>query len=199
MLLTCDNCQTIFRIDSSKLNPSGQRVRCSVCAHSWVAAPVADIADNPDDVGETLRALRLPIFILLFLIVIGGALTTMRGVITAHLPGLMPAYDLVGLSIRPDLATLEIDDIDADYFGDVLRLKGGLANISGYRVHAAPLQVTVTDEAGLIIATSRVIPEARFIDAHDRTGFFVQLDMPPGQQAEISITPIAERLSPSGF
>ena len=81
----------------------------------------------------------------------------------------------------------------------MLRLKGGLANISGYRVHAAPLQVTVTDEAGLIIATSRVIPEARFIDAHDRTGFFVQLDMPPGQQAEISITPIAERLSPSGF
>lgn len=199
MLLTCDSCQTIFRIDSAKLDPNGQRVRCSVCAHSWVALPVAEVEEGPDDVGEIMRVLRVPVALIIVLVALTGILVAGRGVITAHIPGLIPVYDVTGLTIRPNLSQLEVQDIDADYFGDVLRLKGQLTNISSFRAHAAPLQVRVTDEKGLILATERVLPEARFLDAGAQAEFFAQLDMPPGQQAEINITPVSERLTKTGF
>ena len=35
MLITCHNCETIFQIDKTKIDPNGQQVRCSVCAHVW--------------------------------------------------------------------------------------------------------------------------------------------------------------------
>jgi len=199
MLLTCDTCQTIFRIDSARLDPKGQRVRCSVCDHSWVAKPMAEDDDGPDDVGEMVRVLRMPVAILLMVAALSTGLIAARGLITAQIPGLIPVYDVAGLTIRPNLDQLQVQDLDADYFGDVLRLKGQLANISSVKAHAAPLQVRVTDQNGLILATSRVIPENRFIDAGGRTEFFVQLDMPPGQQAEINITPLSERLTQAGF
>ena len=199
MLLTCDSCQTIFRIDSAKLDPNGQPVRCSVCGNRWVAQPTPEVDDTPDDLAEVVNVLRVPMAALLVLIILSAGLITGRGPITAHLPGLIPIYDVVGLTIRPNLDQLEVQDLDADYFGDVLRLKGQLTNISSWRAHAAPLQVLVTDEKGLILATKRVLPEDRFLDAGGQAEFFAQLDMPPGQQAEINITPLSERLTKTGF
>ncbi len=38
MLITCHNCETIFQIDKSKIDPEGQQVRCSVCAHVWTVS-----------------------------------------------------------------------------------------------------------------------------------------------------------------
>ncbi len=35
MLITCNNCETIFEIDKTKIDPNGQQVRCSVCSHVW--------------------------------------------------------------------------------------------------------------------------------------------------------------------
>jgi predicted Zn finger-like uncharacterized protein len=35
MLITCHNCETVFQIDRAKIDPNGQQVRCSVCAHVW--------------------------------------------------------------------------------------------------------------------------------------------------------------------
>ena len=39
MLLTCPNCETVFRIDSERIGDGSQAVRCSVCAHVWQAEP----------------------------------------------------------------------------------------------------------------------------------------------------------------
>ena len=41
MLITCHNCETVFQIDKIKIDPNGQQVRCSVCAHVWTV-----FADN---------------------------------------------------------------------------------------------------------------------------------------------------------
>ena len=41
MLITCHNCETVFQIDKTKIDPNGQQVRCSVCAHVWTV-----FADN---------------------------------------------------------------------------------------------------------------------------------------------------------
>ena len=42
MLITCNNCETIFQIEKSKINSKGQQVRCSVCAHVWTVLPEED-------------------------------------------------------------------------------------------------------------------------------------------------------------
>ena len=38
MLITCHNCETIFQIEKSKIDPEGQQVRCSVCSHVWTVS-----------------------------------------------------------------------------------------------------------------------------------------------------------------
>tara|TARA_B100000989_G_scaffold251432_1_gene199448 strand:- start:96 stop:794 length:699 start_codon:yes stop_codon:yes gene_type:complete len=46
MLITCYNCETVFQIDKTKIDPNGQQVRCSVCAHVWTV-----FADNKQERG----------------------------------------------------------------------------------------------------------------------------------------------------
>ncbi|MGA0310348.1 MAG: zinc-ribbon domain-containing protein [Candidatus Puniceispirillaceae bacterium] len=35
MLLTCPQCETIFRVDRLRLHPAGQPVHCRICDHIW--------------------------------------------------------------------------------------------------------------------------------------------------------------------
>jgi len=35
MILTCPNCATRYEADAAKFQPSGRKVRCAKCAHSW--------------------------------------------------------------------------------------------------------------------------------------------------------------------
>ncbi len=44
MLITCNNCETVFQIEKTKIDPNGQQVRCSVCAHVWTV-----FADNEEE------------------------------------------------------------------------------------------------------------------------------------------------------
>jgi predicted Zn finger-like uncharacterized protein len=37
MLLTCPQCETIFRVDRLRLHPAGQPVHCMICDHIWTA------------------------------------------------------------------------------------------------------------------------------------------------------------------
>jgi pilus assembly protein FimV len=39
MYITCQNCDTTFRLDERLLKPSGSKVRCSQCSHVFVAHP----------------------------------------------------------------------------------------------------------------------------------------------------------------
>lgn len=39
MYITCQNCDTMFRLDEQLLKPSGSKVRCSQCSHVFVAYP----------------------------------------------------------------------------------------------------------------------------------------------------------------
>ena len=52
MLITCHNCETVFQIDKTKIDPNGQQVRCSVCAHIWTVS-----ADNEQE--RTLPKLNI--------------------------------------------------------------------------------------------------------------------------------------------
>lgn len=39
MFITCQECNTIFRLDEKLLKPTGSKVRCSLCRHTFIAKP----------------------------------------------------------------------------------------------------------------------------------------------------------------
>lgn len=195
MLLTCPNCETIFRVASHNLKASGQSVRCSVCTHVWTAQPGKDtITPEPNDMQEAVKALRLPVLALVVFMGIAATIAFNRGVITAYMPGLIGAFDVVGLTVRPDLKTLKVTDLSANYAGDTLRLSGALTNISSLRTHAADLRVTVTAKDGVIMNEVILSPEHRLIDAQGSTRFFVQLDVEESSEANIVVVPLDNRI-----
>ena len=198
MLLTCPNCETIFRVASHNLKPTGQSVRCSVCTHVWQAQPGKDtVTPEPNDMQEAIKALRLPVLVLVIFMVGVASIAFNRGLITAYMPSLIGAFDVVGLTVRPDLNKLKVTNLSADYSGDNLRLSGALTNVSGWRTHAADLRVTVTSKDGVIMNEVILTPEHKVIDALGATRFFVQLDVEDSasaQEANIVVIPLDNRI-----
>jgi predicted Zn finger-like uncharacterized protein len=97
MLLTCPNCDTVFRVDGEKIGEAGQAVRCSVCAHVWQAAPPMLVSEA--EPGEMAGALRTVIGSFLVMIVLLGSvvgLVVERATITAYAPGLLGVFDRIG-------------------------------------------------------------------------------------------------------
>lgn len=195
MLLTCPNCETIFRVDSHNIKASGQAVRCSVCTHVWQARPGKDtIAPEPNDMHDAVRALRVPVILLVVFMGVVSAVAFNRVLITAYFPTLTGLFDVVGLTIRPNINVLAVTDLSATYSGDTLRLNGNLKNTGATRTHAADLRVTVTSRDGIIMNDVILSPEDDFIDAGKVTGFFVQLDVEQSEEANVTVTPLANRI-----
>ena len=94
MLLTCPNCETVFRIDSDRIAKAGQAVRCSVCSHVWQAEPPMLMPEaEPGEMRSAVGAVLTPFIILVLVLglVIGGV--TQRATITAYVPGLLVLFD----------------------------------------------------------------------------------------------------------
>ena len=49
MYITCEQCSTIFRLDETRLKPTGSKVRCSQCGNLFIARPAA--APEPEGFG----------------------------------------------------------------------------------------------------------------------------------------------------
>ena len=197
MLLTCENCETIFRIESAQLKTPGQQVRCSVCKHVWAPDVGAEDPVEPRLIRESFSILRWPVILCAALVLCVSLLSFNRGVITAYVPSTIGIFDMTGLAIRPDLDKLEIRDLKASYAGDTLRISGFLANISGLRTHAAPLQLTISDADGVMLHTQRMQPSQAFIEAGEATDLFLQITIEETEQAEITVVPLAIRLTDS--
>ena len=43
MIITCPSCSTRYPVDASSFAPSGRRVRCAKCGHSWHQGPPTDL------------------------------------------------------------------------------------------------------------------------------------------------------------
>lgn len=197
MLLTCDNCQTIFRIDAGAIGEKGRQVRCSVCHHSWHATATPQkqaITEEADMLNDSVRALRLPLGVMLAVMLLLTSLILARQTLSAYNPGLIGVYDMVGLSIRPDPTQLEVRDLKANYQGDVLRLQGVLVNLSNWRAHAAPLEVQLFDTEGQLVRKAQILPDDRFIGPADETRFFAQVAEIERDSLDITVRPLAVRL-----
>ena len=66
MLLTCPQCETIFRVDRLRLHPAGQPVHCMICDHIRTARLLTsgDRQDMPNLV-PYLPKIRLPVMAVL--------------------------------------------------------------------------------------------------------------------------------------
>ena len=199
MLLTCEKCQTIFRIEETMLTEEQQRVRCSVCAHIWV--PPRDKPALPDNalITETASRLRMPAFLLMLIILVATALYMFRGPVTAQVPELIAPFELIGLGVKPEISLLAVSDLKADYHGNLLRVRGSVINSGSFRAHAAPLLVTIIDENGAVLATERILPDDRFINSGGKTEFFLQIEVENASTAGVRVVLLSERLRPSFF
>ena len=195
MLLTCENCETIFRIEAAQLSKAGQQVRCSVCKHVW-APEVEDVppAEAPL-IRESLSVLKKPLLICGVIVAFFTLASFNRDVISAYVPATIGIYDMTGLQIRPNIEQLEVRDLKASFQGDTLRISGQLANLGSLRTHAAPLQLSILDQDGVVLHSQRLMPSAVFIEGYGQSDFFIQLTIDDAEQAEIRVEPLAIRLA----
>ena len=199
MLLTCEKCETIFRIEETMLTDEQQRVRCSVCAHVWEPLRNKPIVSDNELITETASRLRVPTILLLTIMLVSTGLYMFRGHVTAQVPELIAPFEFLGVDVGPDISSLSVQNLKADYQGNLLRIRGSVINTASFRAHAAPLQVTVIGEDKTMLATQRILPDDRFIDAGGMTEFFLQVEVENAAAADVRVVPVAERLRRSFF
>ncbi|MEK9854242.1 MAG: DUF3426 domain-containing protein [Rhodobiaceae bacterium] len=189
MLLTCPNCDTVFRVDGDKIGAAGQAVRCSVCAHVWQAAPPMLVEEA--EPGEMASALRTVLgSFLVMLLLLGGIVGVVfeRATITAYAPGLIGVFQQIGLSVRPDTEHLRIVDLRADYAGDTMRLSGQLQNNAAFFAHAPLLEVRVVSASGESLASRIIRADDAVIRPAMTSGFFTQLVFEASNEPTVTVT-----------
>ncbi len=195
MLLTCENCKTIFRVDEKAIALQGQQVRCSVCKHVWVVKRKSTgIKPHSGLLHETAFRLRYPAFLIAVLMLVSGGLFSFRGPLTAQFPGLIPSFDLAGLTIVPDPSVLEVRDLKAQYHENLLRVRGVVLNTGDFRAHASMLNLRVVDADGEELYQQMIKPDSYFIDTGQSVTFFVQLEVYGAEKANVIVEAVAERL-----
>lgn len=196
MLLTCENCETIFRIEAAQLTKAGQQVRCSVCKHVWAPELNDTPATEPPLIRDSLGVLKKPLIICAVIVGLFSLASFNRDVISSYVPATISLYDMIGLTIRPNIDQLEVRDLKASFQGDTLRISGQLANLGSLRTHAAPLQLSILDQDGVVLHSQRLNPSTAFLDGYGQSDFFIQLTIDDAKQAEIRVEPLAIRLAP---
>jgi len=189
MLLTCPNCDTVFRVDGEEIGAAGQAVRCSVCAHVWQAAPPMLVEEA--EPGEMASALRTVLgSFLVMLLLLGGIVGVVfeRATITAYAPGLIGVFQQIGLSVRPDTEHLRIVDLRADYAGDTMRLSGQLQNNAAFFAHAPLLEVRVVSASGESLASRIIRADDAVIRPAMTSGFFTQLVFEASNEPTVTVT-----------
>ena len=117
-----------------------------------------------------------------------------RGMVTAYLPFLIEGFNRIGFSIRPAPAQLQVTGLNASCVGETMQLSGGLQNIGMWRTHAADLKVTVRGADGTFLHETVLRPDDDVIVSRAESGFFVQLAVEVGREAQVSLTPLASRI-----
>ena len=195
MLLTCENCKTIFRVDEKAIAPQGQQVRCSVCKYVWmVEQKPSGTKRNTGLLRETVVQLRYPAFLVAVLMLVSGGLFSFRGPLTAQFPSLISSFELAGLRIIPDPSVLEVRDLKAQYYENLLRVRGVVFNTGDFRAHASMLHLRVVDVDGVELYQQMIKPDSYFIDTGQSVPFFVQLEVDGAKKANVTVEAVAERL-----
>jgi predicted Zn finger-like uncharacterized protein len=55
MIIECQNCKSTFEIDATLIKPSGSKVRCSVCKHTFIAQPSEPELFDESEINEEFQ------------------------------------------------------------------------------------------------------------------------------------------------
>ena len=189
MLLSCPNCETVFRVESERIGPEGQPVRCSVCAHVWRAEPpMLTLEGETGEMRRAIGSVLAPLVVIVLCLGLGVGAVTQRSTITAYAPGLITMFERLGLAVQPEIDRLQIVDLEADYAGDTLRLRGRLKNKAAVYAHAPRLEITVLGAGGEILLTEVISPDDQIIKPAETSDFFAQLVMEEGREPTVTVT-----------
>src|SRR5919197_6379037 len=126
MIVTCPACSTRYNVDPRALGSSGRIVRCANCAHTWHQAPPPDLprsVDVPPPTAAEMRPVQVPmaqpprprtwvaagwVLFLLLLAAIGIGGVMAREQIVEKWPPAAKLYSMIGLSVEPPGAGLEL-------------------------------------------------------------------------------------------
>jgi len=202
VLLECPNCETVFRINPEDLPSSGRKVQCSVCRHVWQAEGGASSDQqtpvNPErkevDAPGPGRALGNVLILLLVIIMLAAVAGILRKQISAGFPATVPLFEMAGMAVTPDIASLEIHDLAGDRQRDTIRLTGEVFNHSHLLVLAPVFLVTVTSGTGEIRHQQEFALDRRKISGKKHLSFTAQIqldrDIPESETTDISVVPL---------
>lgn len=202
MLLECPNCETVFRINPEDLPSSGRKVQCSVCRHVWQAEGGASSDQqtpaNPErkevDAPGPGCALGNVLILLLVIIMLAAVAGILRKQISAGFPATVPLFEMAGMAVTPDIASLEIHNLAGDRQRDTIRLTGEVFNQSHLPVLAPVFLVTVTSGTGEILHQQEFALDRRKISGKKYLSFTAQIqldrDIPESETTDISVVPL---------
>lgn len=176
MILTCESCSTQFSVSAEALGPSGRRVKCSRCSHSWFQKPEETV---PDAVAEVIAALdsepkpeeqrprpRPPVVIAkppkqasaalkisaVAMLMIGAVLQTIAFLGSYKMGGNLLAGMGLGDSSAYQFTELSFESIPATPGKFTLALSGGVKNISDKEMPPWPVTITLSDMHGRTVS-----------------------------------------------
>ncbi len=199
MIITCPACHTKFQLPPSSLGAAGRNVRCSSCGERWFVEAFTDPAPPPLDMVPAERtdpgmvpSRRLTGWLAgALLLLLAAAAIAGRNQIASHLPAMAPVYQRLGLSLELPLG-IEFRDLGSERRLakglPVLVVTGEITNISGQRREVPPIRVVVLDADRRELDHGSFDPPEPALGPGDAARFEVELDAPPPEAKDFSVS-----------
>lgn len=181
MHLICPSCESRFLIDTAALGPSGRRVRCGRCGHSWLAeAEAGDGAADPKP--ERRSGAEGWIVYALVVVALVAGIVFGRQQIMAWVPETAGLYALVGIAAETSEMPLELQGdwrlVDGER---TLMIEGRIVNPSDRPREVPPLVATLIGPEGAELKRWTFSADVEVVPPGGSVAFHTSTDDPPSQ------------------
>jgi len=217
MIITCPACATRYLIDPVQIGSDGRRVRCAKCGHAWAQAGAKlrvepDVVRAPEAPREIPEGSNLPAFprpvprrpnllgwSLLILVVAGLVVAGLvaREPVVAAWPPAARLYAALGMPVLPVGHGIEFRDVgfarEAGADGQVLILRGQLANVTESVLDVPLMRASLTGEAGKVVGAWEFAATAARLVPGETVAFATRYKNPPATARDLKIEFVPDR------